>query len=74
MSTLEFYAERAAQCRREADAANLPNVKSQCIGAAEAWESMASRARKLQGYRANLAAEKAAVVAAAEDDGLLAEA
>ena len=63
MSTLEFYAERAAQCRRDADASALPNVREQCLGAAEAWESMASRARKIQGYRANLAAEKAATAA-----------
>ena len=66
MSTLEFYAERAAQCRRDADAANLPNVREQCVHAAEAWDSMANRARKLQGYRANLAAEKAAIAAADE--------
>ena len=63
MSTLEFYAERAAQCRREADDASLPNVKDQCLSAAAAWESMASRARKLQGYRAQHAAEKAAIAA-----------
>ncbi len=60
MSTLEFYAERAAQCRSEADAAALPNVRERCLGAAEAWENMASRARKLQGFRADRAAEKAA--------------
>ncbi|MEO7504510.1 MAG: hypothetical protein ABIT69_04930 [Sphingomicrobium sp.] len=61
MSTLEFYAERAAQCRSEADAAALPNVRDRCLGAAEAWENMASRARKLQGFRADRAAEKAAL-------------
>jgi hypothetical protein len=62
LSNLEFYAERAAQCRQDADAAALPNIREQCLSAAEAWESMASRARKLQGYRALHAAEKAAMV------------
>ena len=64
MSNLEFYAERAAQCRRDANDAALPNVREQCLSAASAWESMASRARKLQGYRAQHAAEKAAVAEA----------
>lgn len=60
MSTLDFYTARAAECRRDAEAATLANVKDRCISAAEAWESMADRARRTQSYRTAHEAEKAA--------------
>jgi hypothetical protein len=59
MSTLAFYTERAAECRRDADSATLLNVKDRCLSAALAWESMADRARRTQSYRDAHEAEKA---------------
>nr|WP_294168243.1 hypothetical protein [uncultured Sphingomonas sp.] len=64
MSTLQFYTERAAECRREADEATLANVRVRCLSAAEAWENMADRARRTQSYRT---AHEAARPAAATD-------
>ncbi|WP_294173859.1 hypothetical protein [uncultured Sphingomonas sp.] len=51
MSTLMFYTERAAECRRDAEEATLTNVRDRCLSAAEAWENMADRARRTQSYR-----------------------
>ena len=60
MSTLEFYAERAAQCRRDADAASLENVKKRNLEAAMAWEAMADRLQRTNAHRdANEAAREA---------------
>ena len=67
MSTLQFYTERAAECRRDAEAATLANVRDRCLSAAEAWESMAERARRTQSYRTAHEAEKAAQAAEAAD-------
>jgi hypothetical protein len=61
MPTLEFYTERAADCRREADATNLENVRARCLSAAFAWDDMADRVRRNQAYREEDAARKAAV-------------
>ncbi len=60
MSTLEFYDERAAQCRAEADGATLVNVRDRCLSAASAWDDMADRVRRTQNYRVEDAARKAA--------------
>jgi hypothetical protein len=60
MSTLQFYAERAADCRRQADAANLENVRARCLSAASAWDDMADRVRRTQVYREEDASRKAA--------------
>lgn len=60
MSTLDFYAERAAQCRAEADATKLVNVRARCLSAASAWDDMADRVRRTQIYRIEDAARKAA--------------
>ena len=60
MSTLEFYNERAAQCRAEAAGSNLLNVRNRCLSAAIAWDDMADRLRKTQTYRAEDAVRKAA--------------
>ena len=58
MSTLEFYDERAAQCRAEADLTSLTNVRDRCLSAAAAWDDMAQRMRKIQTYRVADAARK----------------
>ena len=59
MSTLEFYTTRAAECRRDAEAATLENVRNRCLSAAAAWESMADRASRALSYRTAHQAEKA---------------
>ena len=48
MSTLDFYAARAAQCRAEADNTKLVNVRARCLTAASAWDDMADRVRRTQ--------------------------
>jgi hypothetical protein len=53
MTPLQMYIERAAECRREADSANLANVRDRCLGSALAWESMADRAEQTEIYRVN---------------------
>lgn len=60
MSTLDFYAARAAQCRAEADSTKLVNVRARCLTAASAWDDMADRVRRAQSYRVEDAARKAA--------------
>lgn len=61
MSNLDFYLARAAECRQDADAATLANVREKCLGAANAWDNMAARSRKTETFRAKHAAEKAAL-------------
>ena len=63
MSTLAFYQERAAQCRREADDSTLDNVRARCLSAAQAWDNMAARMEKMQSFRTADAARKAETVA-----------
>ena len=60
MSTLEFYNERAADCRRDADLTRLVNVRDRCLSAAQAWDNMADRVRRTQTYRVADAARKVA--------------
>lgn len=60
MSTLEFYNERAAECRAQADSTGLVNVRDRCLSAAAAWDGMADRVLRTQTYRAADAARKAA--------------
>jgi hypothetical protein len=59
VSTLDFYTERAADCRRQADLTNLVNVQARCLSAASAWDDMADRVRRTQVYREEDAARKA---------------
>lgn len=61
MTPLQMYNERAAECRREADAATLANVRNRCLDSASAWENMAHRAQQTETYRANEAQRKAAL-------------
>lgn len=51
MPTIDFYNERAAECRREASAATLGNVRGRCLGAAAAWDNMADRVRRTDIFR-----------------------
>jgi hypothetical protein len=60
MPTLDFYSERAAQCRAEADGTQLVNVRARCLSAASAWDDMADRVRRTQNYQIEDAARKAA--------------
>ena len=59
MSTLQFYIERAADCRGQADATKLQNVRARCLSAADAWDEMAGRVRRTQIYREEEEARKA---------------
>lgn len=68
MPTLEFYTDRAADCRREADATNLENVRARCLSAAGAWEGMADRVRHNQLRREEDAARKADANSGAEQN------
>jgi hypothetical protein len=60
MSTLDFYNQRAADCRRDADQTQLVNVRDRCLSAAAAWDNMADRVRRTQTYRVEDAARKVA--------------
>jgi hypothetical protein len=60
MSTLEFYNERAADCRAQAQDSRLLNVRDRCLTAASAWDNMADRVRRTETYRAEDAARKIA--------------
>lgn len=51
MATIAFYNERAAECRRDAGAATLSNVRDRCLGAAAAWDNMADRVRRTDIFR-----------------------
>ncbi len=59
MTALQMYTARAEECRREADAATLVNVRDRCLGSALAWDNMAYRAQQTETYRANEAERKA---------------
>jgi hypothetical protein len=60
VSTLEFYNQCAADCRRDADLTRLVNVRDRCLSAALAWDNMADRVRRTQTYRVEDAARKVA--------------
>ncbi|HEX8214377.1 MAG TPA: hypothetical protein VF582_02780 [Allosphingosinicella sp.] len=66
MSQLDFYLTRAAEARRDAEAATLANVRERCLRAEAAWSEMAARADRGDKMRAKLDAEKAAAAVAAE--------
>jgi hypothetical protein len=61
MSTLEFYIERAAECRQEAAGAKLANVRERCLRSALVWDGMADQLRVMEAYRIDDAARKAAL-------------
>jgi len=49
---LQFYLDRAAQARADADAATLDNVRDRCLRAEDAWNRMAERAARTEQMRA----------------------
>ena len=51
MTTLQFYNDRAADCRRDAEQSTLENVRRRNLSAAEAWDAMALRVRRAQEQR-----------------------
>ena len=55
----EFYLERAAAARRDAEEATLANVRDRCMRAAAAWDEMAARAARTERMRAETEAKKA---------------
>ncbi len=57
----EFFVVRAAEARRDAEAATLDNVRQRCLRAAEAWEAMAQRAERSERNRDAEIARKAAL-------------
>jgi hypothetical protein len=59
MTTLEYYVERAADCRRQAEVSTLINVRHRCLSAADAWDAMADRVRRTDAFRADNEARKA---------------
>lgn len=59
MSQLEFYRARAAEAKRDAEAATLDNVRDRCLRAEAAWAEMAARADRGDRMRAKAEAEKA---------------
>jgi len=48
---LQFYLDRAAQARADADAATLDNVRDRCLRAEDAWNRMAERAARTEEMR-----------------------
>ena len=58
----DFFIARAAEARRDADAATRSNVRERCLRAAEAWDAMADRALRSERHREADAARKAAMV------------
>jgi hypothetical protein len=57
--TSDFYLARADECRREAEATSLANVRDRCLRSREAWLSMAHRLQRGEAMRDQAAAEKA---------------
>ncbi len=71
MSMLQFYTQRSAECRRDADSSKLDNVRQRYLKAAAAWESMADRVRQAEEYRADGVARKAAQQTAVDEPAVL---
>ena len=63
MSQHQFYLTRAAEARRDADAATLDNVRDRCLRSEAAWADMAARAARTETMRAKSDADKAAAAA-----------
>ncbi len=63
----EFYLARAAEAKRDAEAATLANVRDRCLRSEAAWRSMAERAERTEKMRAKSEADKAAAVFAAAE-------
>lgn len=55
----EMYRQRAQEQRREAEEANLPNVRARALHAAERWQLMADQAARSSTAAIKRDAEKA---------------
>jgi hypothetical protein len=66
MSTQQFYVDRAAEARRDADAATLDNVRDRCLRSEAAWAEMAARAARTEKMRVKSDAIKIAARVAEE--------
>lgn len=62
---LQFYLDRAAEARSDAEAATLDNVRERCLRSAVAWEKMAARTAWTDAAREKHEKEKALAAAAA---------
>ena len=51
MRDSEQFSARAAQCRADADAATLDNVRERCLRAEQAWAAMAARSQRTEAAR-----------------------
>ena len=51
MNESNLYRSRAEQCRAEADAATLENVRERCLRAESAWIAMAERGERTDAMR-----------------------
>jgi hypothetical protein len=63
MSEALLYRTRAEQCRAEAEAATLDNVRERCLRAEAAWIAMAERGERGDAMRAALELAKATAAA-----------
>jgi hypothetical protein len=63
MKDRDLYLQRAAECRADADKAQLANVRDRCLRAEAAWNAMAERAERTERMRASAEAHKAATAA-----------
>ncbi len=62
MTDRETFLARAAEARRDADAAMLDNVRDRCLRSEAAWSDMAARAERTEKMRAARDAEKSMIV------------
>jgi len=60
MNESNLYRARAEQCRAEADAATLENVRERCLRAESAWIAMAERGERTDAMRLSREAKPAA--------------
>ncbi|MBY0302736.1 MULTISPECIES: hypothetical protein [Sphingomonas] len=51
MRDSEMFTQRAADCREQADAADLANVRDRCLRAEAAWTQMATRSLRTEAAR-----------------------
>ena len=59
MSEAHLYRARAEECRVQAEATTLQNVRERCLRAAAAWIAVAERGERADALRANQEKAKA---------------
>jgi len=64
MTDRETFLARAAEARKDAEAAKLDNVRERCLRSEAAWSEMAARAERTETMRAARDAEKTRVAEA----------